>query len=100
MRLLVTGGTGFIGSHTCIELLRKDHEVMIIDNLSNSSVSVLDRLQRITKRKPEFLEGDVRNTDFLSSVFSKFQPDAVLHFAGLKSVSESAKGLFNTIMLM
>lgn len=91
MRLLVTGGTGFIGSHTCIELLRKDHEVMIIDNLSNSSLSILDRLQLITNKKPEFSRGDVRNTDFVSSIFSKFKPDAVLHFAGLKSVSESTK---------
>jgi len=91
MRVLVTGGTGYIGAHACVALLQKDHEVLVLDNLSNSSPVVIDRIQLITKRSIEFIEGDIRDQALLLKVMSEFKPEVVMHFAGLKAVSESVQ---------
>lgn len=91
MNILVTGGTGYIGSHTVIELLNAGNDVVIVDNLSNSKSEVLNRIYKITGRKPLFFELDVRNEGKLDEVFSTFRFDGVIHFAGLKSVAESVK---------
>lgn len=89
--ILVTGGAGFIGSHTCVELLNAGHCVIVFDNLSNSSVEALERVKAITHQSVVFIEGDVRQQDQLDDVFEKHQIDAVIHFAGLKAVGESQK---------
>ena len=87
--ILVTGGTGYIGSHTAVELMAAGHEVFIIDNLCNSKASVLDRIGRIAGRRPGFAQMDVRDRAALRQLFSAHRFDAVLHFAGLKAVGES-----------
>ena len=91
MRLLVTGGTGYIGSHTCVELLDAGHDVVIIDNLSNSKKSILKRIHQITGKSCTFYEADLRDTDNLKHIFEKNHIDAVMHFASLKSVGASVK---------
>ncbi|MEG1972517.1 MAG: UDP-glucose 4-epimerase GalE, partial [Oscillospiraceae bacterium] len=91
MNILVTGGCGFIGSHTCAELLQRGYNVIIADNLVNSKEEVLDKIFEITKKKPVFYRGDVRDTDFLKSIFQKEDLDGVIHFAGFKAVGESVK---------
>jgi len=88
-KVLVTGGAGFIGSHTIVELLNAGHEVVLLDNLSNSSALSLDRVETITGQHPAFVEGDVRDTDLLDKIFTSHSIDAVIHFAGLKAVGES-----------
>ena len=88
-RILVTGGTGYIGSHTVVELMAAGHDVFVIDNRSNSKASVLDRVQRITGRRPEFRQTDVRDRPALRQLFANRRFDAVVHFAGLKAVGES-----------
>jgi UDP-glucose 4-epimerase len=87
--ILVTGGAGYIGSHTCVELLQAGFEVTILDNLCNSKAVVVDRLERICGRRPAFVEGDVRDASFLRGLFRGKPFDAVIHFAGLKAVGES-----------
>lgn len=89
MKVLVTGGAGYIGSQTCLELLRAGHKVAIIDNLYSGSRNAVERVQRLSNRKLEFNEYDIRDTEAIDRVFNQFKPDAVIHFAGLKSVSES-----------
>ena len=89
MKILVTGGTGYIGSHTCVELIRKGHEVVIVDNLYNSSIDVIDKIQKITSVKPKFYEVDILDTEKLENVFKENKFDAVIHFAGYKAVGES-----------
>jgi UDP-glucose 4-epimerase len=89
MRVLVTGGVGYIGSHTCVELLEAGHEVFVIDNLSNGHKVALDGIQNITNCNLAFKNIDIRETKSLHKVFSTFKPDAVIHFAGLKAVGES-----------
>ncbi len=89
MNILVTGGTGYIGSHACVALLAAGHSVTVVDNLSNSRSEVIDRIQQITSLRPGFFEGDVRDRDFLRQIFSTVAIDAVIHFAGLKAVGES-----------
>ena len=91
MNILVTGGAGYIGSHTVIEILKSGHEVTVLDNLSNSTVEPLERVQRITGKRVEFREVDVRNKPLLDAVFREFTIDAVIHFAGLKAVGESVE---------
>ena len=88
-RILVTGGTGYIGSHTVVELMAAGHDVFVIDNLSNSKASVLDRVQRIAGRRPEFRQTDIRDRPALRQLFASRRFDAVVHFAGLKAVGES-----------
>jgi UDP-glucose 4-epimerase len=89
MNILITGGTGYIGSHTVVELVAAGHEVVIADNLANSDVSVLERLAQITGQAIPFEQVDLCDTDQLAAVFQKHQFDAVIHFAGLKAVGES-----------
>ncbi|TVP10629.1 UDP-glucose 4-epimerase GalE [Shewanella sp. KCT] len=89
MTILVTGGAGYIGSHTVVELLNDDQQVVIIDNLSNSSVEALKRVEQITNKGVTFYQGDVLNKAFLQKVFTDHDIDAVIHFAGLKAVGES-----------
>lgn len=89
MQVLVTGGMGYIGSHTCVELLKAGHDVVIVDNLCNSKLRVLDRIASISGRVPEFYNLDVRDKAKLSAVFTAHKIDAVIHFAGLKAVGES-----------
>lgn len=95
MNILVTGGSGYIGSHTVVELLTAGHEVTVIDNLSNSSRESLYRVEAITGKSIEFHEMDLRNREGLEAIFAAHSFDAVIHFAGLKAVGESvAKALY------
>jgi UDP-glucose 4-epimerase len=87
--ILVTGGAGYIGSHTCVELIRAGFAVTILDNLCNSKALVVDRLERICGTRPDFVEGDVRDAALLRGLFASRPFDAVIHFAGLKAVGES-----------
>lgn len=91
MQILVTGGTGYIGSHTCVELLNRDFEVIIVDNLSNSKREVVDKIEKITNEKVKFYEGDVADNSLMNKIFSENKIDAVIHFAGYKAVGESVK---------
>ena len=91
MYVLVTGGAGFIGSHTVVELLQAGYEVVIIDNFSNSSPLVLTRIEEITGKRPLLIEGDIRDRALLDDVFKQHEIDAVVHFAGLKAVGESVQ---------
>lgn len=87
--ILITGGTGYIGSHTAVELIATGHRVFIIDNLCNSKASVLDRIEQITGQRPGFEQLDIRNRTALQALFATHRFDAVIHFSGLKSVGES-----------
>ncbi len=89
MTVLVTGGTGYIGSHTCIELLNANHDIVVLDNLSNSNRVVLERMEKIAQTKITFENADLRDHAALEQVFKKHKISAVIHFAGLKSVNES-----------
>ena len=89
--ILVTGGTGYAGSHTVVELLAAGHNVFIIDNLCNSKASVLDRIERIVGRRPGFVQIDVRDRPALRKLFADHRFEAVIHFAGLKAVGESVE---------
>ena len=91
MKILVTGGAGYIGSHTCVELLNKGYDVVVVDNLYNASPKALDRVAQITGKKPTFYETDIRNREALDAIFAKEHVDAVIHFAGLKAVGESVE---------
>ncbi|MFH2089057.1 MAG: UDP-glucose 4-epimerase GalE [Pseudomonadota bacterium] len=87
--ILVTGGAGYIGSHTCVALAQAGHEVLILDNLCNSRAGVVDRLSKISGRRPAFIEGDCRDAALLDDIFDRHSIRAVMHFAGLKAVGES-----------
>lgn len=89
MKILVTGGTGYIGSHTCVELLNKGYEVVVFDNLYNSQIDVVDKIASITGKKIKFYKADMLDKDSMRPVFEENQFDAVIHFAGLKAVGES-----------
>ncbi len=91
MKILVTGGTGYIGSHTCVELIKKGYDVVIFDNLFNSKIDVLDRIEKITGVRPEFYRADLLDEDSMRPVFEEHKFDAVIHFAGLKAVGESVE---------
>ena len=91
MKILVTGGTGFIGSHTVVELLNQDYEVVVIDNFSNSKPDVVEKIKEITSKQFSFYEGDVCNKTLLEKIFTDNKIDAVIHFAGYKAVGESVK---------
>ena len=91
MAILVTGGTGFIGSHTVVELLNAGHEVVVVDNFCNSHPIVLARIEAIAGRRPHFYELDVRDGQALATVFTQHDIEAVIHFAGLKAVGESCR---------
>ncbi len=89
MNVLVTGGTGYIGSHTCVELLNNGYDVVILDNLSNSKIDVLDKINTITGKKPKFYEGDMIDSKLLDKIFEENDIDAVIDFAAFKAVGES-----------
>ena len=89
MKILVTGGAGYIGSHTCVELLNENYDVVVLDNLSNSSEESLIRVKAITGKSLEFCKADLLNKKEIHAVFSEHKIDAVIHFAGLKAVGES-----------
>ena len=89
MNILVTGGTGYIGSHTCVELLDAGFNVIILDNFSNSNSEVVDRIKKITDKRVKLYIGDIRSYNILEKIFSENQIECVIHFAGSKSVSES-----------
>lgn len=89
MKILVTGGTGYIGSHTCVELLQKGHEVVVFDNLYNSKIDVVDKIYEITGKNIKFYKADMLDKESMRPVFEENTFDAVIHFAGLKAVGES-----------
>ena len=89
MKVLVTGGAGYIGSHTCVELLEAGHEVFVVDNLCNGHEAALERVRGITNRELQFTNADIRDANALDIIFKNFKPEAVIHFAGLKAVGES-----------
>lgn len=91
MKILVTGGTGYIGSHTCVELLNKGHEVVIFDNLFNSQIDVVDKIKTITGKDVKFYKADMLDKESMRTVFAENKFDAVIHFAGLKAVGESVQ---------
>ena len=108
MKIFVTGGAGFIGTHTCVELLKDDHDILVYDNLSNGFLEALKRVEIITNKKLKFINGDIRNLKTLENAMLSFCPNTVIHFAGLKSVSESTKSpleyynvnVFGTLQLL
>ena len=89
MKVLVTGGSGYIGSHTCVQLLLQGHEVIILDNLCNSKRSVLPIIERLGGKSATFVEGDIRNEALMTEILHDHAIEAVIHFAGLKAVGES-----------
>ena len=89
MRVLVTGGSGYIGSHTCVQLLQNNHDVVILDNLCNSKRSVLPVIERLGGKAATFIDGDIRHEALLREIFHDYAIDTVIHFAGLKAVGES-----------
>jgi len=99
-RVLITGGLGYIGSHICVKLLSQGVDVGVVDNLSNSQISVLEKISTLAGREAEHWNLDVRNTAELLQVFHSFEPDSVIHMAGLKSVSESERIFQRSISLV
>ena len=91
MSILVTGGAGFIGSHTCVELLENGYDVVVVDNLSNSCEKSLERVKEITEKEVTFYKGDILDREFLEGVFEKEDITSCIHFAGLKAVGESVE---------
>lgn len=89
MNILVTGGAGYIGSHTCVELINAGHELVVVDNFSNSSPEALRRIEEITGKPVSFVEADIRNRQAIENTLRDYACDAVIHFAGLKAVGES-----------
>ncbi len=108
MTILVTGGAGYIGSHTCVELLNKGYDVIVVDNFSNSSEECLKRVEKITGKSVKLYIGDVRDRSLMNKVFEENKIDAVIHFAGLKAVGESCvkpieyydNNLYSTLVLV
>ena len=107
MNVLVTGGAGYIGSHTCVELLQRDMGVVVVDNLVNSSPRAIERVEQITGKHVDFYVKDVRDREAMNAIFDKHRIDCVIHFAGLKAVGESVampleyydNNLFSTVTL-
>lgn len=89
--ILVTGGAGYIGSHTCIELENAGHDFVVFDNFSNSSRESLNRVSELIGKEVKFIEGDIRNKADLQKAFDSYEIDSVIHFAGLKAVGESVE---------
>lgn len=90
-QVLVTGGLGYIGSHTCVQMIQQGMQPVILDNLHNANLEVLNRIEAITGVKPTFYQGDVRDGQILASIFANHQIHSVIHFAGLKAVGESVQ---------
>ena len=97
-KILITGGAGYIGSHTLIELNNAGYEFIVYDNLSNSSEESLKRVEKIMGKNITFVQGDIRDTKKLQEVFSKYQIESVIHFAGLKAVGESVEYYDNNVV--
>ena len=91
MKILVTGGAGYIGSHTCVELLLTGYEVVVVDNFDNSKPEAIHRIEELANQSISFYEADVRDEETLRGIFAKEHIDAVIHFAGLKAVGESVR---------
>lgn len=91
MNILVTGGAGYIGSHTVVQLLDAGHRVTVLDNLCNSNIEVFNRIERICGQRPQFIEGDIRDATLVAKALIESQIDSVIHFAGLKAVGESVQ---------
>lgn len=91
MSILVTGGAGFIGSHTCVELLNAGYDVAVVDNLYNASEKAIERVKQITGKDLRFYKADIRDREGLNEVFDKEDVESVIHFAGLKAVGESVQ---------
>ena len=91
MKILITGGAGYIGSHTLVEVIKAGHQVVVVDSLVNGHAEAIGRVSRLTNTYIELAVGDIRDRPFLDSVFTEFVPDAVVHFAGLKAVGESVQ---------
>lgn len=89
--ILVAGGAGYIGSHTLVELANRNYNIVVYDNLSNSSIKAISRVEKIINKQITFIEGDIRDKNKLVEVFKKFKIDAVIHFACLKAVGESVE---------
>lgn len=108
MKILITGGAGYIGSHTCVELLNSGYEVVVVDSLINSSAKSIERIEQITNKRVEFYKGDIRDEALLDSIFAANDIKAVIHFAGLKAVGESCampieyydNNLYGTLILL
>ena len=108
MKILVTGGAGYIGSHTCVELLQSGHEVVVVDNFDNSSPESIRRVEKITGKKIALYEADIRDRAAMEKIFSEHKIDCVIHFAGLKAVGESCRkpieyydnNLYGTLVLL
>ena len=91
MKILVTGGAGYIGSHTCVELLNEGYEVVIMDNLYNANIKAVERIEQITGKKVTFYQTDMLDREGVKAIFDNEKIDAVIHFAGLKAVGESVQ---------
>lgn len=91
MKILVTGGAGYIGSHTLVEVIKAGHQVVVVDNLTNGHAEAVERVSKLTGADIQLSNGDIRDKAFLDGVFTAFAPQAVIHFAGLKSVAESVE---------
>ena len=91
MKILVSGGTGFIGSHTCVELIEKGYDVVVFDNLYNSKIDVIDKIEKITGKRIKFYKADLLDKESMRPIFEENKFDCVIHFAGLKAVPESVK---------
>ncbi len=106
--ILVTGGAGYIGSHTCVELIKQGYHVIVVDNLYNASEISLERIERITGVKPDFYQADIRDREAMEKIFAENEIDSVIHFAGLKAVGESVRmpleyydnNVYGTIVLL
>ena len=98
MKILVTGGAGYIGSHTCVELLNEGYEVVVVDNLYNASPKALDRVRQITGKDLKFYEADLLDQPAVDRIFEAEQPDAVIHFAGYKAVESLWRSRLNIII--
>ncbi len=96
MNVLVTGGAGYIGSHTCVELIEAGYTPIVIDNLSNSNPESLRRVAEITGKNVAFIEGDVRDESLLEKIFSEYEISCAIHFAGLKAVGNPLPSRWNT----
>lgn len=91
MKILITGGAGYIGSHTLLEVIKAGHQAVVVDNLVNGHTEAVSRVGKLTNTDIKFVAGDIRDKPFLERIFTEFTPDAVMHFAGLKAVAESVK---------
>lgn len=87
--MLVTGGAGYIGSHTCVELIAAGHKIFVIDNLSNGNIEAIERIRDLSGCAFKFAKVDIRDVDAINLIFDEFRPDIIIYFAGLKAVGES-----------